>query len=451
MREQIQIPEGAQTIMRKLREAGYEAYIVGGCVRDMVLGREPHDWDITTSARPMEVKALFTRTVDTGLQHGTVTVLCGGGAYEVTTYRVDGIYEDARHPKQVTFTASLEEDLKRRDFTINAMAFNEETGIVDIFGGIQDLRRGVIRAVGDPQERFEEDALRILRAFRFAAQLDFEVEENTRLAAGRMAPSLQRISKERIREELDKILVSPHPEMVRTLWEAGITAVILPEFDRCMATPQNNPHHMYNVGDHTIKTMEMVRDDPILRLTMLLHDMGKPQRRTTDAKGIDHFYGHQDLGRDIAHKILRRLKYDNDTTKKVETLVYYHDMGIRLTPAGVRKAIVRVGEDLFPLLLEVKQADLNGQSDFQRGEKQELLDTVRALYDEIIARGDCLSLKTLAVSGSDLIEAGVRPGRQIGVILKLMLSDVLGTPEHNTREYLMRRYAGDIEEAAGAH
>ena len=406
----------------------------------MHLGVAPHDWDITTSARPDEVKALFGRTIDTGLKHGTVTVMCDREPYEITTYRVDGIYEDGRHPKEVRFTASLAEDLKRRDFTINAMAYSEETGVVDLFGGLQDLSDGVIRAVGNPRERFGEDALRIMRAFRFAAKLGFKVEENTRAAAMQLAGSLERISWERIRDELEKILLSPQPQMVRELWRAGITAVILPEFDRCMETPQNNPHHCFDVGEHTLKCLQEVRADKVLRLTMLLHDMGKPLCRSTDEKGIDHFYGHPETGEKIALQILQRLKYDNATIRQTARLVYYHDQGFRLTPAGVRKAIIRVGEDLFPLLLEVKQADLNAQSDYKKAQKQEMLDKARELYDEIIARGDCLSLRTMAVKGDDLISAGLEPGRELGTVLERMFTDVLATPEHNDREYLLRKY-----------
>ena len=441
MMEEIRIPEGALQILRVLRNAGYEAYIVGGCVRDMHLGVEPHDWDITTSARPDEVKALFGRTIDTGLKHGTVTVMCDREPFEITTYRVDGIYEDGRHPKEVTFTASLAEDLKRRDFTINAMAYSEETGVVDLFGGLQDLSDGVVRAVGNPRERFGEDALRIMRAFRFAAKLGFRVEENTRAAAMQLAGSLERISWERIRDELEKILTSPQPQMMRELWRAGITAVILPEFDRCMETPQNNPHHCFDVGEHTLKCLQEVRADKVLRLTMLLHDIGKPPCRSTDEKGIDHFYGHPEIGEKMTLQILRRLKYDNATIRQTTGLVLCHDQGFRLTPAGVRKAIVRVGEDLFPLLLEVKQADLNAQSDYKREQKQEMLDKARELYDEIIARGDCLSLRTMAVSGDDLISAGLEPGRELGAVLERMFADVLATPEHNDREYLLGKYA----------
>ncbi len=246
----IQLPDQVNKIIDTLEEAGYEAYAVGGCVRDSLLGRTPDDWDITTSAKPEDCKRLFPRTVDTGIKHGTVTVLLGGEGFEVTTYRIDGVYEDGRHPREVTFTASLKEDLRRRDFTVNAMAYNERSGLVDIYGGMQDIKNRVIRCVGDAWERFDEDALRMLRAVRFSAQLGYRIDEKTREAVKAMAPNLQKISAERIQAELVKLVTSPHPDDLRTAYELGITAQILPEFDLCMETPQRHKHHCYDVGEH---------------------------------------------------------------------------------------------------------------------------------------------------------------------------------------------------------
>ena len=440
MNLEINIPKGASQILRRLEEHGYEAFVVGGCVRDSLLGKVPHDWDITTSALPMEVKALFPRTIDTGLQHGTVTVLAAGQAYEITTYRVDGEYLDGRHPSRVTFTASLEEDLKRRDFTINAMAFSESTGLRDFFGGADDLKKGVIRAVGDPRGRFGEDALRIMRAVRFSAQLGYEIEDKTLRAMKELAPTLKKISAERVAAELEKTLVSPHPERLRLAYECGITAVVLPEFDRCMETPQNNPHHMYNVGEHTIHALENARPDRVLRLALLLHDFGKPDCLTTDEKGIDHFYGHPEVSAELVDRILRRLKYDNLTRKRVVTLARYHDRAVRNTEPGVRKAVIRIGEDLFPLWLEVKRADALAQSTYRREDKLAELDRICRIYEKILEQKDCLSLKDLAVSGNDLIAEGMKPGREIGRVLGAMLEDVVNTPEHNTRDYLLAHW-----------
>ena len=437
---EIRIPPGAARILRVLEDHGYEAFVVGGCVRDSLLGRNPNDWDITTSALPLQVKALFRRTIDTGLKHGTVTVLMDGEPFEITTYRVDGEYLDGRHPSEVTFTASLQEDLQRRDFTINAMAYSEKKGLQDLFGGLPDFEKGLIRAVGDPAKRFGEDALRIMRAVRFAAQLGYEVEADTVQAMKELAPTLSKISAERIAAELEKLLVSPHPEKLKMAYECGITAVILPEFDRCMETAQNNPHHKYSVGEHTIVSIGNARPDRILRYTMLMHDMGKPSCKTTDEQGIDHFYGHQEVSAQMANDILRRLKSDNETRRSVSRLVRYHDLTCGLTGKSVRKAISLIGEDLFPLYLEVKDADTRAQSDFRFQEKMDYLEEVRLLYRKILEEGDCLSLKDLAVNGKDLIAAGMKPGREIGEVLEAMYRDVIDDPEHNNKEYLMEKY-----------
>ena len=292
----INIPQKAEQILRTLNEAGYEAYVVGGCVRDSILNRVPGDWDITTSALPEQVKALFHRTVDTGIQHGTVTVMMGKEGFEVTTYRVDGEYHDGRHPDAVTFTRSLEEDLKRRDFTINAMAYHPEHGLVDLFSGMEDINRKIIRCVGDPVERFTEDALRMLRAVRFSAQLGFTVEENTKAALARMSGNLEHVSAERIQTELVKLLVSDHPDYLRTAWETGLTREFLPEFDVCMETAQNTPHHCCNVGEHILKSLTEIENDRLLRITMLLHDIAKPVVKKTDENGRDHFKTHGPAG-----------------------------------------------------------------------------------------------------------------------------------------------------------
>ncbi len=310
---QIELPEKVKLIIHTLTAAGFEAYAVGGCIRDSLLGRIPQDWDITTSAFPEQVKALFRKTIDTGIKHGTVTVLMDREGFEVTTYRIDGEYEDARHPKEVIFTRNLTEDLKRRDFTINAMAYNESNGLVDAFDGAGDLKRRVIRCVGNPRERFTEDALRMLRAVRFGAQLGFSIEEHTKAAIGELAPSLKRISAERIQTELVKLLVSDHPEEVRTLYETGISREIFPWLDEMMNTKQNNPHHCYTVGEHMLVTLKNVPADKVLRLTMLFHDMAKPRCLTVDEAGIYHFKGHPQEGARMAGEVMRQLKFDNDT------------------------------------------------------------------------------------------------------------------------------------------
>ncbi len=434
---QIQLPEKVHTIIDTLTAAGYEAYAVGGCVRDSYMGRVPNDWDITTSATPEETKKLFTRTIDTGIQHGTVTVMQDREGFEVTTYRIDGEYEDGRHPKEVTFTASLSEDLRRRDFTINAMAYNEQEGLIDLFGGIRDIERGVIRCVGDAKERFTEDALRMLRAVRFSAQLGYRIDEDTKAAISLLAENLKKISAERIQVELVKLVTSAHPDYLRTAYETGITRQILPEFDLCMETPQNNPHHCYGVGEHILHTMPGTPPDKIMRLAALFHDIAKPQTVTVDEEGVTHNRQHPVVGEEMTKKILRRLKFDNDTVDKVSRLVLYHDQKIAPTESGVRRAVNRMGEDIFPLVLLLHQADICAQSDYKKEEKLQKNAYIKELYDGICARGECLNLKNLAVTGKDLIAAGIAPGKEIGLILQNMLELVLENPEANTKENLL--------------
>ena len=416
-------------ILDRLHRAGYEAYAVGGCVRDSILGRVPGDWDITTNALPEDTKKLFKRTIDTGIEHGTVTVMVDKEGYEVTTYRIDGKYEDSRHPSEVTFTKSLTEDMKRRDFTINAMAYNEEEGLIDRFGGLEDIKERVIRCVGNPKERFSEDALRIMRAVRFSAQLDYRIENETREAITELAETLNKISAERIQTELVKLLLSDHPEKLMTAYELGITKVIMPEFDKCMDTPQNNPHHMYNVGEHIVKSVQNIRADKLLRLTMLMHDMGKADTISIDNDGICHFYGHAKVSEDIAGNIFKRLKFDRD-------LIRYHDDRFPATPRNVRRAMNRIGND-FPLYIEVRYADTLAQSQFARDEKLKLIDDTFNLYQEIIEKKEAVTIKDLAVNGKDLMGAGVSQGKEIGRVLKAMLEDVLDDPGHNSKDYLL--------------
>ncbi len=435
----IELPGKVKRIIDCLQSHGYEAYAVGGCVRDSILGREPEDWDITTSARPEQFKELFSHTIDTGIQHGTVTVMIDHEGFEVTTYRIDGEYEDARHPKEVIFTSQLLEDLKRRDFTINAMAYNDRAGLVDAFDGIGDLNRRVIRCVGNPADRFDEDALRMLRAVRFAAQLGCEIEAETKKAICAQAHNLAKISAERIQVELVKLLVSPHPEKMRQLYELRITDVILPEFSVMMKTKQNNKHHCYSVGEHTIHALQGIRADKILRLTMLLHDVAKPPCRFTDKNGVDHFYGHPERGSRMAEEILRRLKFDNYTIRRVTALVKIHDNKPALTHQAIRKAMVKDGLEQYPALFEVKRADIGAQSEFQRKEKLTNVALHEKIYHQILEAGDCLSLKDLAVSGEDLISWGMKPGKNIGIVLNELLEDVLEHPEWNEREILKNR------------
>lgn len=437
---EIEIPQGAAWVLKQLRDAGYEAYVVGGCVRDSLLHRMPDDWDITTSAKPEDTKRIFRRTVDTGIQHGTVTVMVDRTGYEVTTYRIDGEYADGRHPEHVTFTASLLEDLKRRDFTINAMAYSPAEGLVDEFDGIGDINRRVIRAVGDPVQRFTEDALRMMRAIRFSAQLDYRIDEDTREGIRLLAPNLQKVSAERIRVELEKLLLSEHPEELKEAYELGLLRQFLPELSECMECGQNNPHHCLSVGDHILCAVKAARRDKVLRLTLLLHDIAKPQVKTTDENGIDHFHGHAARSAALADRILRGLKYDNQTREAAVRLIAWHDCNLGDSLPEIRKSISELGEEWFLPLLEVKTSDVEAQSDYQRDEKLGEIEYWRNAFEEIRCAGDCLSLKDLAVSGKDLIAAGAAPGKEIGRILHEMLEEVLREPAHNTREYLLEKW-----------
>jgi len=434
------MPDNVIQIISTLEKAGFEAYAVGGCVRDAIMGRVAHDWDITTSANPNQVKELFRRTIDTGIQHGTVTVMIDKEGYEVTTYRLDGVYEDARHPKEVTFTSNLIEDLKRRDFTINAMAYNNSRGLVDEFDGIGDLEKKIIRCVGNPEERFSEDALRMMRAVRFAAQLDFKIEDSTAVAIRKMAPNIEKVSAERIMQEFTKLITSNHPEKIREAYNYGLTHVFLPEFDICMETTQNNPHHCYDVGEHIIHTMMSCDSDRILRFTMLLHDIAKPQTRTVDANGTTHNKGHAEAGAQVSKTILKRLKSDNALIDAVTVLVRYHDWRFGETKAGMRKALNKIGVSLFPLLLAVQRADIAGQSDYDRDVKYERVNRAEKLYLEILADNEAFTMKDLSVSGQDIMSAGIPAGPQVGEILNSMLEHILEYPEDNKKEILLKKF-----------
>lgn len=433
----MRLPEHVNQIICRLQQEGYDAYAVGGCVRDTLLGRTPQDWDITTSARPEAVKSLFRHTIDTGIQHGTVTVMLDHIGYEVTTYRIDGEYEDARHPKEVIFTGNLVEDLKRRDFTINAMAYNDKAGLVDVFDGETDLQKGIIRCVGNPHDRFGEDALRMLRAVRFSAQLGFAIESGTRKAIADLAGNLCKVSAERIQMELVKLLVSDNPKEMRTVYELGLSKVFFPEFDRMMETPQHTKHHMYSVGEHTIHAMQEIRPDKVLRLTMLLHDVAKPVCIRTDEQGQDHFKGHPEEGMILAKAILHRLKFDNETTDRVCRLIRYHDDRPQLSQRNVRRAMSRIGAENMEDLFAVKRADTLGQSLYRRKDKLEYVDNYEKLYRQVLEEEQCVQKKDLAVNGRDLIELGMKPGKELGEVLDALFERVLDEPELNTRESLL--------------
>ena len=392
----LQIPSKVAVILDTLQAHGYEAYAVGGCVRDTLLDRLPDDWDITTSARPEEVKELFRRTVDTGLQHGTVTVLLGDEGFEVTTYRIDGEYTDHRHPAEVVYASLLSEDLMRRDFTINAMAYNDQTGLVDLFGGIEDIQRKVIRCVGEPMERFTEDALRIMRAVRFSALLGFSIEEKTWEALKELAPTLVHVSQERIQVELVKLLVSAHPHYVKKLQEAKILTVILPELGE--------------ISQDRLKHLQALPADKKLRLAALLLPLG-------DRK---------------AQAVLRRLKFDNDTISTVGRLIRWYDRDFEQGLLDMRHALNEIGDDLMEMLLQ-----------FQK--YRHPVEEAKKAFLEVVRLGQCYQLKQLALTGNDLIAMGIKPGRQIGEYLQDCLALVLDEPDKNEKAYL-RTYVETLQQ-----
>lgn len=431
------LPKQVNEIIHTLQKQGFDAYAVGGCVRDCLLGRNPKDWDITTSAPPRWVKKLFGHTIDTGIQHGTVTVMIDHVGYEVTTYRIDGEYEDARHPKNVIFTGDLLEDLKRRDFTINAMAYNDETGLVDAFDGAGDLKKGVIRCVGNPHDRFGEDALRMLRALRFSAQLGFSIAGETRQAVLDLAGNLKKVSAERIQMELVKLLTSDHPEVMADVYWLGLSKEFLPEFDRMMETPQNNKHHSYSVGEHTVVALQNIPADKVLRLAILLHDVAKPACKTTDEAGQDHFKGHPEEGERMSREILKRLKFDNDTTDRVCRLIRWHDDRPKLSERNVRRAISRIGAENMQDLFAVKRADTLAQSIYERQKKLDYVEEFQDLFRQVMEKSQCVQKKDLAINGRDLMALGMKPGRQLGEVLDQLFEKVLDQPELNTREQLL--------------
>ncbi len=434
----FEIPSGARHMLQTLSDAGYEAYLVGGCVRDLLRGVEPHDWDICTSARPEETEACFAghRIIETGLKHGTVTVLEEGEPYEITTYRTEGPYSDSRRPDYVKFVSSLEADLARRDFTMNAIALGLDGGPRDPFGGADDIKAGVIRCVGEPAQRFQEDGLRVMRALRFGAVLGYEIEEQTVRAIHENRHMLERVAAERINVELRKLLVGEkagdilrqYPDVFRQFW---------PQLEPLVTLEQNNPWHCWGGWEHTIRAVKAAPADLIPRLTMLLHDIGKPACKSTDENGIDHFYGHPAVSAKLADQMLRTLKFDSKTRERVVTLVEHHDAQIPCRDRSIRKWLGRLGPETFFQLLEVKRADGMGQAYELVKDRLAELEEIKTKAEEIVAQGQCFSLKDLAVNGQDVIAAGVAPGPEVGRALSKLLERVLSGEVPNERKILL--------------
>ena len=436
---QIAIPEQAAGIISALEKAGFGAYVVGGCVRDSLMGRPPADWDITTAARPEEVMACFAeyRVVETGLKHGTVTLVLDHIPYEVTTFRIDGAYSDNRRPDSVTFTGELREDLARRDFTINAMAWSPRTGLVDPFGGHEDIRRGRISCVGDPARRFGEDALRILRAVRFASVLDFTIDDDTAAAMEAARGSLDNIAVERIRVELEKALQGEGIERAFTDC-ASIILEVLPELGPCVGFDQKSPSHHLDVWGHSLQSVAMAARDPLMRLTMLLHDCGKPASCTAGSDGVLHFSDHAAIGAELSQKLLARLKYDNDTRLRVPRLVAHHATPIPPEQGAVRRWLNRLGEEDFRRLLQVKRADAKAHVERYAQPRLEALAEVEGVLAQVLGANQCYRLTDLAVDGKDILALGVPPGREVGAKLTALLDQVIDGGLPNDRDALLQ-------------
>ena len=422
---EISLPEQAKIVLNRFEENGYEAYAVGGCVRDSLLSKRPLDWDITTNALPQETEKVFGdfRIIETGLKHGTVTVIVDSMQIEITTFRIDGKYSDSRRPDSVVFTRNLKDDLCRRDFTVNALAYNPKSGIADCFGGKEDLDKRMIRCVGDPDRRFGEDALRILRALRFASVLGFEIEEKTADSIHRNRDLLKNIASERIAAEFNKLLCGINVENI-LLGYSDVIAVFIPEIGPMIGFNQRNPHHIYDVWTHTVKAVSASEDNLDVRLTMFFHDMGKPHVFTVDNRGIGHFYTHPKISAKLARQVLSRLKYDNDTIKRIDSLTFYHDVQIVPDKKRVLKWLGRLGEDDFRLLLEIKRADAIGQGPQSAG-KLEYISELEKILNEVIEEKLCFSLKDLNINGNDLQRLGIPKGKEIGEILGKLLDDVM--------------------------
>ena len=429
----------AEQVLKALENAGFKAYIVGGAVRDSIMGISPSDYDIATNAKPYQVKSLFPRTIDTGLKHGTVTVVCNKTGFEVTTFRTEGEYKDMRHPESVSYVDDIETDLKRRDFTVNAMAYSLDGGFLDFFGGISDIDKKVIRCVGDSEKRFKEDALRMLRAVRFAACLDFEIDEDAVSAIKKCSVLIKNVSGERILSELNKILLSDNPEKIYLLYKTGLMRYVLDDLFPCFSTEQNNKYHIYNVGEHIIQSVKNTPKDLILRWAALLHDVGKPVCQSRDANGIYHFYGHHKESMRIADDLLHRLRMDKDSIHDILVLIENHDVHMDTSPTAVKRMLARTGETLFFKLLELQEADNKAKNPLYINDRLAKIKKVRERAQQIIAEGQPYTVSQLQINGRDLIKLGYRAGREIGDALKYLLNEVLIDPSLNNREYLIKR------------
>jgi len=446
MQNKIQFPEHVKEIIGLLESNSFSAYIVGGAIRDSLLGRQVHDWDICTEALPEDVIKIFSKytVVPTGLKHGTVSIIIDGWMYEVSTFRADGDYSDNRHPDSVTFIGDIRNDLCRRDFTINAMAYNEKEGLIDPFDGMYDIEDKTIRCVGIPDRRFDEDALRMLRAIRLSSQLGFSISGLTQQAIIDRPYLILKISPERVQQEINKILLSEYPEYIKKIYDYGMMEPIIPELHKCFGVDQKNENHIYDVGEHIIETIKYIPNDLILRLAAMLHDIGKPQTMTVDANGIGHFYRHEDVSSDMAREILQRLKYDNHTIDEVCLLVKTHMNCIPATKRTMRRLLNQIGKERIMDWFALKEADAKARKESNYSSIKNKIDKSIELYNQIILDDECFSLKDLAINGYDLKDVGYKEGKEIGEVLADCLELVIEDAEKNNKEYLLE-YVNQIK------
>ena len=438
----IDIPSEVKEILWLLRAAGHEAYIVGGCVRDSLMGTEPGDWDFCTDALPDDMIGIFGSsglcTLDYGAKHGTVAAVLHGKAYEVTTYRIDGGYSDSRHPDAVTFTRSLEEDLARRDFTVNAMAYSEERGLVDPFGGREDLERGVLRCVGDPEKRFREDALRIVRAMRFCSKLGFAADRETKDAAIGNRALLHDISAERIRVEFVKTLRGSAARQALDEFR-DVVAEFIPEAAPMFDLDQQNDYHCYDVWQHTLHAVENAEDNEVVKIAAFFHDIGKPGCKTVTDDGWGHFYGHELAGAEITDRVMRRLRFDNRTRETVTELIYYHGIVFQQTEKHARRMLNKFGPEKLELLTQLELADVKSQAPFCRDERVRGIEAFRAIAADVIRQQQCFKIADMAVGGNDILRMGVPQGPEVGRILKELFELVADGEIPNDRDTLLRK------------
>ncbi len=432
----LKLPGAVIHILNELEKNGYSAYAVGGCVRDMLLNMQPHDYDICTSALPEQVAKCFEKVIKTGIKHGTVTVLIENKPVEVTTFRTEGSYSDNRRPDSVVFVSNIKDDLSRRDFTINVMAYSEAEGVVDYYNGKEDLDNRIIRAVGNPNERFSEDALRILRALRFSSTYGFLMEEQTKNAVFKLADNLKNISAERVRVEIEKLIMGDDVKTV-LLEYADVIGVVLPEILCMVGFLQNNPYHKYDVYEHTVNAVAKSKKDVIIRMALFLHDIGKPHCYTQSEDGIGHFYGHGKISAQIAKVILGRLRFDNKSKSEITELVLLHDAKVLSNKKSVVRWLNKIGEEQLKRLIHVKIADAKAQSGLELEKRLQIYEEVLQMIEKVKKENSCFNMKMLAVDGQDIIKLGVCEGKNIGIVLNTLLEAVLDERVANDKEALL--------------